>query len=28
LATKPILGDVEELVRFVIGEDPRHPDKL
>ena len=28
LATKPNLGDVEELVRFVIGEDPRHPDKL
>jgi len=28
LATKPILGDVEELVRFVIGEDPGHPDKL
>lgn len=28
LATKPNLGDVKELVRFVIGEDPRHPDKL
>jgi galactonate dehydratase len=28
LATKPNLGDVEELVRFVVGEDPRHPDKL
>ena len=28
LATKPNLGDVEEAVRFVIGEDPRHPDRL
>jgi galactonate dehydratase len=28
LATKPNLGDVEELARFVIGEDPRHPDRL
>lgn len=28
LATKPNLGDVQELARFVIGEDPRHPDKL
>jgi galactonate dehydratase len=28
LATKPNLGDVEELKRFVIGEDPRHPDYL
>ena len=28
LETKPNLGDVEELSRFVIGEDPRHPDKL
>jgi len=28
LATKPNLGDVKESVRFVIGEDPRHPDKL
>jgi L-alanine-DL-glutamate epimerase-like enolase superfamily enzyme len=28
LATKPNLGDVEELTRFVIGEDPRHPDKI
>ncbi len=28
LATKPNLGDTEELFRFVIGEDPRHPDKL
>ena len=27
LATKPNLGDTEELFRFVIGEDPRHPDK-
>ncbi len=28
LATKPNLGDVEELARFVVGEDPRHPDKI
>ena len=28
LATKPNVGDVEELARFAIGEDPRHPDKL
>jgi len=28
LATKPNLGDVEELKRFVIGEDPRQPDYL
>ena len=28
LATKPNVGDVEELARFVIGEDPRHPDRL
>lgn len=28
LATKPNLGDVEELARFVVGEDPRHPDRL
>ena len=28
LATKPNLGDVEELARFVIGEDPRHPTRL
>ena len=28
LTTKPNLGDVKESVRFVIGEDPRHPDKL
>ena len=28
LATKPNLGDVEELKRHVVGEDPRHPDRL
>ena len=28
LATKPSLGDVEELRRHVIGEDPRHPERL
>lgn len=28
LATKPNLGDVEELKRFVLNEDPRHPEKL
>lgn len=28
LATKPALGDVEELHRHVIGEDPRHPERL
>jgi galactonate dehydratase len=28
LATKPNLGDVEELRRHVIGEDPRHPERL
>ncbi len=28
LVTKPNVGDVEELARFVIGEDPRHPDRL
>jgi galactonate dehydratase len=28
LSTKPHVGDVEELRRFVMGEDPRHPDKL
>ena len=28
LSTKPELGDVEELTRFVVGEDPRHPDRL
>jgi galactonate dehydratase len=28
LATKPHLGDVEELARFVVGEDPRHPEAL
>jgi galactonate dehydratase len=28
LATKPNLGDVEELTRFVVGEDPRHPTRL
>jgi galactonate dehydratase len=28
LETKPNLGDVEELARFVVGEDPRHPDRL
>ena len=28
LATKPHLGDVEELRRHVIGEDPRHPDRI
>ena len=28
LATKPNLGDVEELARFVIGEDTRHPTRL
>ena len=28
LTTKPHLGDVEELKRFVVGEDPRNPDAL
>ena len=28
LATKPSLGDVEELHRHVIGEDPRHPERV
>lgn len=28
LATKPNIGDVEELKRFVVGEDPCHPDYL
>lgn len=28
LATKPHLGDLEELARFVIGADPAHPDAL
>ena len=28
LATKPSLGDVEELRRHVIGEDPRHPERV
>ncbi len=28
LATKPSLGDVEELRRHVIGEDPRHPERI
>jgi galactonate dehydratase len=28
LATKPNLGDVEELKRLVVGEDPRQPDYL
>ena len=28
LSTKPHPADIEELARFVIGEDPRHPDKL
>ncbi len=28
LATKPILGDLEELKRFIIGEDPLNPEKL
>lgn len=28
LATKPNVGDVEELKRFVIDEDPRHPDRI
>ncbi len=28
LATKPHLGDVEELSRFVIGQDPRSPEAL
>ena len=28
LATKPNLGDIEELQRHVLGEDPRHPDRL
>lgn len=28
LATKPNLCDVEELARFVIGEDPHHPTRL
>lgn len=28
LSSKPNLGDVEELKRHVVGEDPRHPDRL
>lgn len=28
LATKPNLGDLEELKRLIVGEDPRHPDYL
>jgi len=28
LATKPMVGDVEELTRHVIGEDPLQPEKL
>ncbi|NLS75789.1 MAG: mandelate racemase/muconate lactonizing enzyme family protein, partial [Chloroflexi bacterium] len=28
LATKPHLGDLEELARLVIGADPAHPDAL
>lgn len=28
LSTKPSVGDVEELRRHVIGEDPRHPERL
>jgi galactonate dehydratase len=28
LATKPNLGDVEELRRHVIGEDPHHPERV
>jgi galactonate dehydratase len=28
LATKPNLGDVEELTRFVLGEDPLQPERL
>lgn len=28
LSTKPGVGDVEELRRHVIGEDPRHPERL
>jgi galactonate dehydratase len=28
LATKPHLGDVEELTRFVVGQDPRNPEAL
>ncbi|MCZ6633220.1 MAG: mandelate racemase/muconate lactonizing enzyme family protein [bacterium] len=28
LSSKPNLGDVEELKTHVIGEDPRHPDRL
>lgn len=28
LATKPHLADVEELRRHVIGEDPRHPERI
>ncbi len=28
LSTKPNVGDVEELRRHVIGEDPRHPERL
>jgi len=28
LASKPNLWDVEELKRHVVGEDPRHPDRL
>jgi len=28
LSTKPHLGDIEELARFVIGEDPCHPNRI
>jgi len=28
LSTKPMVGDVEELSRHVIGEDPLQPEKL
>ncbi|MFN8494576.1 MAG: mandelate racemase/muconate lactonizing enzyme family protein [Caldilineaceae bacterium] len=28
LSTKPSVGDIEELRRHVIGEDPRHPERL
>lgn len=28
LSTKPNIGDVEELRRHVIGEDPRHPERV
>ncbi len=28
LATKPNVGDVEELRRHIIGEDPSHPERI